>query len=447
MREALIVIFLAVSAMVTLRWPFYGVLCIVVTAVLRDTMVVETYKAWFHFHGYEVLYIATLFGLFISRSDLLPKMYPRTAVDWGMMGFLLVLVISGLANGVNVWSHKYIDLFFKATVLYFLLSRLADTPRKATLAGVAMVLATTYLTYLAWSKYRAGQLTYARPYLISSYHDFGLQLSITLPMIGALLAKRMALPVRVFLLGLVPLYVLVALRTHSRSAYLGIGVGLAMLAWYHRRRLHYVVLALPLVAYAVAHNPDVVSKRLRSIWTHETPGGYEDRSIQSRFEQMKTALRIIQANPLLGIGPRQFFRQYDRWAGEEYTGATYTMHNVTLLIMSEEGLMGLFCYYLLLTLGVLREAAFVSQMTRGDPRLEATGIVGAGAAMGFIAFCAYGLGQPQMWVVNIYIAVALVTASRFVVEAHLQAQEATEPAPQRATPALAGGGTTEVVFS
>ena len=451
MREGVLIISLVVAFLVSIPRPFVGVLLILAAAVLRDTLIVETWGTFLDYHGYEVLYLGAIIGVLVSSEGRVVGFMPRGLCDWGMLGFLLAMIASYIANGLpieEIFDHKYIDLFFKATVLYFLLSRLTDTPRRVMLMAAVLILATSYLTYKAWRNYREGVFADARPYGRTQFHEFGLQLVITLPLIGALLARRMNILFRLFLFAMIPLYVLVALRTHSRSAYLGAGFGLLLLAWYYRRRWYLQILALPIVLYAVLHQTQDVRVRVESIWTHKTVEGTEDTSINMRLEQMRTAMRVISAHPVFGVGPRQFFLKYNDFVSpEDWRDWTYTMHSVPLLILCEEGVLGFIMFYGFLVLGALRAAAVVAKRVRGRPELESTAIVGAGAAMSFLAFSAFSLGQPAMWTINIYGTVALVVAARRVVAAFL-AEEAAQTADEEDGQAVAAapGMTTEVAF-
>lgn len=478
----------------TLRSPFFGALAILMVGVLRDTLITETDYYFFECHGVEILYIATILSAAVARPDRMGQFMPRSMVDWGMLGFLLTLWMSALVNGVPIVDHKYIDLFMKATIMYFLLSRLADTPGRVTAVAAGILIPTAYLCFLAWTKYRSGEVRYARPYIGSSYHDFGLQLVVTLPLIGAMLAKPFrlpvrgallglmgllalffmeresytefgvtaivlsggvlvaicwSLPVRLALFGLIPMFVLTGMRTQSRSTYLGIFVGLGLLAWFHRQRWGWVLLvAAPVVAYAILHQPEAVGSRVSSIWTGKLEPGVQDTSIEMRLEQLRTAMTVIQSNPVFGIGPRQFFEQYAENVDQSESlgqGWTYTMHSVPLLIGCEEGLVGLLAYYGLLVYGSLREATRTLRRTRGDPEMEMVGLAAAGGMMGFVAFLAYGIGQPQMWVINIYGMVALVTAAHRVAEA--REQELAAQSAEAEQPEPAGPHTTEIVFS
>jgi O-antigen ligase len=171
---------------------------------------------------------------------------------------------------------------------------------------------------------------------------------------------------------------------------------------------------------------------MESVWTRKTIDGVEDTSISMRLEQMRTAMRVIASSPLFGIGPRQFFVQYERYvSAEDWRGWTYTMHSVPLLILCEEGLLGFAAYYGLLVFGAFRAARFAGRRARGEPGLETVAVVAAGALMGFMAYFAYSLTQPGMWEINIYGTLALVEAARRVIVAHF-GELAEAPAPAEA---------------
>ena len=450
-RVPVLIAWFVIILFVSLRRPFLGALVILLHFVLREVLIEETY-GWFRYNSnFEILYIATILGVLLTRTDRLGEFMPSSQVDWGMVGFLLAMVFSALANGVQVWGHKYIDLFFKATVLYFLLSRLADTPRRVTVVALTLVMATAYLAYLAWTKYRAGYLTIARPYWFSSFHEFGLQVIITLPLAGALVMGRLRLWIRVLLFASIPLFVLVSLRCYSRSAYLGAGLGCVMLLWYYRRRWYVAVAAVPFIIYAIVHQTPNVQMRLASIWTHRTAEGAQDTSISMRLEQMHVAIKIISQNPLFGLGPRQFLAHYGDYAGSEELYMehqwTYTMHSVPLLILCEEGLIGFAAFYGFIVFGALRGARSAAIRARASPELQTVAVVAAGAFMGFLAWCAYSLAQPMMWTINIYGTVALAEAARRVAVAHFR-ELAEEQAPvSSAAPGWAPSQpTTQVVF-
>jgi hypothetical protein len=67
--------------------------------------------------------------------------------------------------------------------------------------------------------------------------------------------------------------------------------------------------------------------------------------------------------------------------------------------------------------------------------------------MAFLAWCAYSLGQPVMWTINIYGTVALVVACRRVAQAQLAELAEQEEGEQAEDVLIAGRPATEAVFS
>ena len=447
LREIIFVGWLIACLVLAVRRPFFGAVAILVHFVLKETLVVETYGAFYDYPFFEPLYIATFVGVLVNEMHRLNSFLPRTMVDWGMLSFLLVLVISASVNGVNIWGHKYIDLFLKATVMYFLLSRLADTPKRVLIAALALVFSTGYLAYLAWDNHRQGYLIFARPYWFTQWHEFGAQVIIVLPLAGAMLRGRFRMALKIVLFVLVPLFFIVAIRTMSRSAMLGAFAGAGMLMWYYRRKWYVGVAVLPLLVYGLFHQTERTSERLESIWTHKL-GEEEDLSIASRIQQFHTAMNIINSHPLLGLGPRQYFVEYKLYVNPEDAeeDVSYTMHSVPLLILTEEGLLGFATYYGLIVLGSILAARYAAKAALDSPELEDVAVVAAGALMGYLAWCAFSLGQPTMWQINIYGTVALVMAARFVTEAHFR-ERVAERAMEQPNPLWAARQpSTEILF-
>ena len=456
LRPAAALIGLVLAVMLTLREPFLGALFLVACLILRDALMVETNGSFFYwYHGAEVLYIATLVTIFLTRTDRLREFLPRNLIDWGMLGFMLALLVSGMMNDIGPmqWSYnRYINLFYKSLVLYFIVSRLTDTERRVLLLALVIIGCTTYLAYKAWRKSRTGELNPARPYYRTLFHDFALQLILTFPIIASLLTyRKLRWYLRLALFACLPLYALVVMRTKSRSSYLGLGVSLVLLAWTYRRRWPLMLLATPVLIFAITHQTPQVQQRLESIWTHETPAGKKDLSIDSRFRQMRTAYNVFSAHPLVGIGPRRFLMRYLDYAKAEdiqygQSRGRYTMHCVPLLILAEEGLAGFLTYYTFIVGGAFLAVRETIRRARGRPELRALGIVGSGCFLGMCAWMAYSLTAPALTTSNIYATLALVWAARHVARARAYELAAAGETPE-AAPAAPPPGTTQLVFT
>jgi O-antigen ligase len=93
----------------------------------------------------------------------------------------------------------------------------------------------------------------------------------------------------------------------TRSVWIAVFCTLAYLTWCYRRLFVLAVPALALIGYAAA--PDTIKDRVISI---VQPHGTTD-SNDFRFVVWRTGLRIIEAHPLLGLGPEEVNHQFYQW--------------------------------------------------------------------------------------------------------------------------------------
>jgi putative inorganic carbon (HCO3(-)) transporter len=91
-------------------------------------------------------------------------------------------------------------------------------------------------------------------------------------------------------------------------------------------------------------------------------------SAQSRIPLMKLAFRIIEDNPLLGVGANNFTVVMDRYLTSDFReGWLFAVHNKYLLVLSETGIVGLLAFVAFL-LDALRKGWRC--WTRQDPLLS-----------------------------------------------------------------------------
>ncbi|MHB8619890.1 MAG: O-antigen ligase family protein, partial [Chloroflexota bacterium] len=125
-----------------------------------------------------------------------------------------------------------------------------------------------------------------------------------------------------------------ALLSFSRSAWIGMLLGIVLLVSMYRGRTRSLLLALalPAVLFGAALGP-LVPRRT------EAAGPLEANSLSQRVYLARAALDFWSGRPLLGIGPAQF----GQWEVDRY-GAGFIpepAHNAALLILAETGVLGL----------------------------------------------------------------------------------------------------------
>ncbi len=125
-----------------------------------------------------------------------------------------------------------------------------------------------------------------------------------------------------------------ALLTFSRSAWIGLALGLSSLAFARRKQLWPLVAAicLPAVIFVVAFG-GLVSARTAAT------GTLEDDSLSQRTYLAGTALQLWRDHPIFGVGPAQFSQQEVDLYGSGFIPEP--VHNGALLVLAETGIIGL----------------------------------------------------------------------------------------------------------
>lgn len=122
----------------------------------------------------------------------------------------------------------------------------------------------------------------------------------------------------------------------TRSIWLATGVGGLYLVWHWRRRL---ILLLPVVfALGLWLGPDSLRARLVSLFQ---PHGERDSNLH-RIVSWRTGWRMIQAHPLLGVGPELVGRDFEEYVPPDVSrplpeGWYGHLHNIYLHYAAERG--------------------------------------------------------------------------------------------------------------
>jgi probable O-glycosylation ligase (exosortase A-associated) len=202
--------------------------------------------------------------------------------------------------------------------------------------------------------------------MLEDNNDFALALVMNVPLLWYMGSSERARPFvyKASRVGIV-LTVLTILLTHSRGAFLALVATAVWIAWRTGNLIRafggLFVSALAFLAFA----PRSVLERMATI------GDTTDSSAMARLQSWKVAFRMIEANPFMGVGVRNFQSSYLNYAQLARVDAktTYVAHNSYLQIWAESGTIA-FAAYLLLLLSVFATCRRIYRMGLVRPDLR-----------------------------------------------------------------------------
>jgi len=165
-------------------------------------------------------------------------------------------------------------------------------------------------------------------------------LSISLASAASLLFTNLGRAHKCLALAVLGLGGVALILTFSRGGWMALALSLTLICLLGWRRLGFslktpiaIILILGML-YLPFHS--AISARLL---------GDDRGSAQSRIPLMKLAFRIIEDNPILGVGANNFTVVMDRYLTPEFRhGFLFAVHNKYLLVLSETGAVGLLSF-------------------------------------------------------------------------------------------------------
>lgn len=205
-------------------------------------------------------------------------------------------------------------------------------------------------------------------------------------------------------LGVVGIFVAGVLVTGSRGGFLGLGavVTLFLLRSFAKGKAAFG--AAVVVGAALLLTP---MSPLNRVDTMENLSGEVDASARGRIDAWRTAIRMIEANPILGVGAGAFVVGYEKYAPGD-AGPARTAHNSFAIVAAELGLpaLAVFIYGLIAAFRALGRAA-----RRATPR-AATVAVGVQTGLFGVCVCSLTGGYAFTWPLFFCLGLAAAIALR-----------------------------------
>lgn len=139
---------------------------------------------------------------------------------------------------------------------------------------------------------------------------------------------------------------------YSRSAYVGVGVGLFILILFYSYKM--LIIVVPILLFAVFNSK--VRERILNITSNSQNF--------LRIKVWKTALKMIEDHPILGVGNGNFTERYDEYVKRypylEYGYSHFPAHNSYLKVFSELGIIGIVNFCAIILLAIIHVKKFIS---------------------------------------------------------------------------------------
>jgi O-antigen ligase len=199
-----------------------------------------------------------------------------------------------------------------------------------------------------------------------------------------------------------PALIVALTLTFTRSAWVGVCVGVSLLFILKDFRLTGLIPVIIALLFALA--PDRITDRIMSVFD------LRDASSRDRVAMLQTGAAMIKDHPLAGVGPNMVERLYTQYrdpAGVQKVNPH--LHNVPVQIAAERGLPALAAW--LVFIGVLAVGVF-GIFRRAQDRVLAAGALAALAAMLFAGMFEYNFGDSEFLMLFLIIVTLPFAAER-----------------------------------
>jgi len=310
-------------------------------------------------------------GIRVFAGKRLPRNRLWVAVGAAVVGFAVATVVSHDPVGSVSGFVRYLQLFVIVPVAVVLSLR---DRRDLRLVCAAVLAAALFEGALGTWQYLAGTGAAYGSQSVRAVGTFGALDILGLATVvgyGIIMALGLAIVlrgrVRLLLLAIAALLIVPLLLSLSRGAVLAstIAVAVMLIAASPRLAVRSAVFggaAAIVLAGVFGAGTNGVGDRLATIGSSTTT---PDRSVQGRYDLWHAAVGIWQDHPLTGVGLKQFAAYRDSYAPLSLSSASdvvdptvgfqreplLTPHNMYLLVLSEQGVVGLIAFGSLL-LGV-----------------------------------------------------------------------------------------------
>jgi O-antigen ligase len=207
---------------------------------------------------------------------------------------------------------------------------------------------------------------------------------------------------RVWALLVMPALVVAVALTSTRSAFVGVCAGAALLFALKDFRLFAIIPVIAAIFFALA--PRLVTQRFVSMFDSKDPTRLD------RVAMLREGGRMVAAHPLTGVGPNMVQRRYVEYRGSDAVNTVNPhLHNNPVQIAAERGLPAL-AVWLWFLVSLVRD--LVKRFRSGPNRFLAAAALGTVAALLMAGLFEYNFGDSEVLMLFLILVTLPAAADR-----------------------------------
>lgn len=339
MRDLFVFVLVLLSLPICFRRPFVGLLIFTWLAYMRPQDLCWSWAQTIRFSLYVGI---TMIAGYWARERGERRFFKRDARSTAMLALLLLTYLSTIpARKVDAEVFTGLFEFTKIVVVALFTIGQVDTRDRVRWIGWVIALSLGFFGVkdgLRGLSNGGGAIHQGPGGMLEDNNDFALGMVMCLPFLYYLGQAESKKLIRVGTWVASGLTVVTIVLTHSRGGFLALSASFLLIAWRSRKlfRASFVLGTVVVAFFLFA--PQSVMERYDSIDDVKT--GKQDGSVEGRLVSWSVALEMVKANPVLGVGHKNFQSNYQTYAAIAFPGIPLVprvTHNSYLQIWSENG--------------------------------------------------------------------------------------------------------------
>lgn len=352
-----------------------------------------------------------LFTIF-HRSDVSDREFFSNRNSRWLLFFLVLLLISVFTADVTHYSFNVLKTVLGFVFWYYIIVKLVTTERRMRALFATLVLSHAILLLLNPQLVTNPEV---RSYIqgntfLGDGNDYSLSVTIVIPMCLYLIVRARSLWMRLLWGAAFAGLILGVVGTQSRGATIALACMFMFLWWKGRQKAVGLVLIGIVTAGIVNYAPDVYFDRLNTITTYQ-----QESSAMGRIMAWKTAVRMAEKYPILGVGSGHFAVKL----GTEFRPPEFgvrnlpwlTAHSMYFLLLGELGIPGITFLLAMLIGNYLINNSLIRSARNSSPELANLFLM---LNASLIAFAIGGAFLSVAYYPHLYVLAGIWTAAHLI---------------------------------